>query len=86
MTENTKPLGYIRNLANRGMVHLVYQGGLLSIGFPVGHVLEMIVDGDCPSRVFTEKELEALTGSQDQIDHKPSAGNTDLLSFSYALD
>jgi hypothetical protein len=57
---NPKPLGYIRNIADRGMVHLVYPGGALSIAFPVGHVLEMIVEGDVPCKVFTEEDLEKL--------------------------
>lgn len=55
-----KPLGYIKNLVNSGMVHLVYPGAQLSFAFPIGHVYEMIADGDVPLKEFQEKELGSL--------------------------
>jgi hypothetical protein len=60
--ENTseKPLGYIRNLTDQSMVHLVYPGARLSFAFPIGHVLEMIADGKMPMKEFEEKELAGL--------------------------
>lgn len=55
-----KPIGYIKNLANPSMVHLVYSGARLSFAFPIGHVLELIVDGGCPHKELTEKDLSSL--------------------------
>lgn len=59
-TVPNKPLGYIRNLTDNSMVHLVYPAAQLSIAFPVGHVYEMIADGDVPFKEFKENDLEGL--------------------------
>jgi hypothetical protein len=60
MTDKPKALGYIRNLNDGSMVHLVYPGANLSIAFPIGHVYEMVADGDVPLKEFQEKDLEKL--------------------------
>lgn len=63
----SKSLGYIRNLADGGMCHLVYSGARLSIAFPIGHVYEMIADGDVPMKEFKEEELENLLKEEEKI-------------------
>jgi hypothetical protein len=60
MSDKPKPVGYIRNLADGSMVHLVYPGAKLSIAFPIGHVYEMIADGDVPFKEFKEEDLASL--------------------------
>ena len=57
---HTKPLGYILNLTDGSMCHLVYPGARVSFAFPVGHVWELIADGKCPHKEFKEQELESL--------------------------
>lgn len=59
-TKKPKPLGYIRNLADGGLCHLVYPGAQLSIAFPIGHVYEMIADGGVPMKEFKEEEFKEL--------------------------
>lgn len=61
MADSGKQLGFIRNKADSGLVHLVFEGGGLSAAFPVGHVLEAIADGMVPFKEFTESEWEELT-------------------------
>jgi hypothetical protein len=56
--DQPRPVGFIRNLADGSMCHLVYLGGGLSIAFPIGHAYEMIADGDLPFKEFTESELK----------------------------
>lgn len=58
--DKPKPIGYIKNLPDCGMCHLVYPGAQLSFAFPIGHVYEMIVDGEVPSKEFKEEDLKAL--------------------------
>jgi hypothetical protein len=58
--QNEKPLGYIKNLADGSMCHLVYSGARLSFAFPIGHVFELIGDGGCPFKEFKEAELKDI--------------------------
>ncbi|MCK9567426.1 hypothetical protein M0R72_00585 [Candidatus Pacearchaeota archaeon] len=60
MSTKPKAIGYIRNLTDDSMVHLVYPGPHLSIAFPVGHVYEMVADGEVPFKEFKEKDLEEM--------------------------
>ena len=55
-----KPIGYIKNLTDTSMVHLVYSGARLSFAFPIGHVFELIAEGGCPFKELTEKDLKSL--------------------------
>jgi len=60
MSTKPKAIGYIRNLTDGSMVHLVYPGAQLSFAFPIGHVYEMVADGNVPLKEFEEKDLEGL--------------------------
>jgi len=60
MSDKPKALGYIRNLTDGSMVHLVYPGAQLSFAFPIGHVYEMVADGDVPFKEFKEDDLASL--------------------------
>jgi len=60
MTTDNKPIGYIKNLTDPSLVHLIYSGPRLSFAFPIGHVFELIADGGCPFKEFTEKEFNSL--------------------------
>jgi hypothetical protein len=58
--EMSNPLGFIRNLTDASMCHLVYPEGKITIAFPIGHAYEMIADGDLPFKEFTEVELKEI--------------------------
>lgn len=58
--DKPKPIGFIKNLANKDMVHLVYPGAQISIAFPGGHLLEMVIEGDVPYKEFKEKDLKKM--------------------------
>jgi hypothetical protein len=58
--EMSKPLGFIRNLTDASMANLVYEDSVLSDAVPIGHILELIVDGEVPLHEFTQTEWEEL--------------------------
>lgn len=62
-----KPVGYIKNLTDPSMVHLVYSGAKLSFAFPIGHVFELIADGGCPFKELTEKDLSSLCEPEEIV-------------------